>query len=162
MSAATRTKACIKAMEEAHLAAVAALEASLSPLPWLHQHFSDSLKVGFPAWVVEEENSGRIVAYLVLMLAVDEIHILNVGVAKDRQGLGIGGHLMSFAIAWARKNGGVRMILEVRPSNTRARALYARCGFAQIGLRKDYYDAEGGKEDALCLALELGEKTETP
>lgn len=140
-------------MTERHLEAVVALEASLAPFPWLRQHFSDSLKVGFPAWVVEED--GCVIGYLVLMQAVDEIHILNIGIARQRQGCGLGGQLMAFAIAWARRNGGTRMILEVRPSNAPARALYQRCGFAQIGRRKNYYDAEGGKEDALCLALDL-------
>ena len=47
------------------------------------------------------------------------------------------------------------MLLEVRPSNAAARALYERAGFERIALRRGYYPAESGREDALLLALRL-------
>jgi len=49
------------------------------------------------------------------------------------------------------------VFLEVRPSNPHAIALYQSVGFAQVGLRKGYYQAEGGREDALVLKLDLAE-----
>ena len=47
------------------------------------------------------------------------------------------------------------MFLEVRPSNTRAVALYQQSGFNEIGLRKNYYDSKSGREDALVMARYL-------
>ena len=47
------------------------------------------------------------------------------------------------------------ILLEVRPSNEAARALYAAAGFTEIGIRKGYYPDGGGREDAVVLQLEL-------
>ncbi|MGZ8155124.1 MAG: ribosomal protein S18-alanine N-acetyltransferase, partial [Burkholderiales bacterium] len=49
-----------------------------------------------------------------------------------------------------------RAFLEVRPSNTAARALYARSGFSEIGRRRDYYPAQEGREDAVVMELAFG------
>ena len=46
--------------------------------------------------------------------------------------------------------------LEVRPSNDEAIGLYESCGFVSLGIRKDYYKAIDGREDALVLVLDLG------
>ena len=48
------------------------------------------------------------------------------------------------------------MFLEVRPSNVRAVDIYDRYGFAEIGRRKNYYEATGGtREDAIVMRLSL-------
>jgi ribosomal-protein-alanine N-acetyltransferase len=47
------------------------------------------------------------------------------------------------------------MLLEVRPSNTAGIALYEQMGFKRIGMRKDYYPARGGREDAIMLEREV-------
>ena len=45
--------------------------------------------------------------------------------------------------------------LEVRPSNAAGLRLYERFGFKQLGVRKDYYPAMTGREDALFLGLSI-------
>ena len=45
--------------------------------------------------------------------------------------------------------------LEVRPSNLAAIRLYQRLGFEQIGIRRGYYQAPDGREDAIVLKREL-------
>jgi ribosomal-protein-alanine N-acetyltransferase len=47
------------------------------------------------------------------------------------------------------------LYLEVRPSNTRAVNLYERLGFEGIALRRDYYPADQGREDALVMRMIL-------
>jgi ribosomal-protein-alanine N-acetyltransferase len=41
--------------------------------------------------------------------------------------------------------------LEVRPSNTAAGRLYLSLGFEQVGIRRGYYQATMGREDAQVL-----------
>jgi [ribosomal protein S18]-alanine N-acetyltransferase len=67
----------------------------------------------------------------------------------------LGQAFLSFLADLARERHCERMLLEVRQSNTRARALYERNGFAEIGMRKDYYPARQGRENAIVLERRL-------
>jgi ribosomal-protein-alanine N-acetyltransferase len=135
--------------------AVYALECSVFPHPWSRANFVDSLASGYDAWVLrgpEDELAG----YFLLMIAVDEAHLLDVAVAAPRQGRGLGRYLLDRIVARAR---GLRMasiLLEVRPSNERALQVYQRYGFAEIGRRKGYYPAhEGRREEAIVMRYML-------
>jgi ribosomal-protein-alanine N-acetyltransferase len=55
----------------------------------------------------------------------------------------------------ARELGAMQMYLEVRASNNAAKYLYYRAGFNEVGLRKNYYQAKKGREDAVVFAKEL-------
>jgi len=44
---------------------------------------------------------------------------------------------------------------EVRVSNRAAYNLYTKLGFDEIGMRKAYYPARYGREDAIILARDL-------
>ena len=81
-------------------------------------------------------------------------HLLNIGVARQHQGKGLGARLLRHVMASAMHHGGLRMFLEVRPGNARAVDLYRQFGFRQIGRRKDYYPARDGREDALIFEKE--------
>ena len=90
-----------------------------------------------------------------MTMGVGEAHILNISVAPDEQGKGVGRRMMEILIETA-KGEAETMFLEVRPSNPGAIALYQKLGFNEIGVRKGYYPAENnGREDAIMLALEL-------
>ncbi|MDR0576439.1 MAG: ribosomal protein S18-alanine N-acetyltransferase [Candidatus Accumulibacter sp.] len=123
--------------------------------PWSRANFVDSIGGGHSCWICRA--GGEIAGYFVLMLAVDEAHLLNIGVAERRQGAGLGARLLRHAMDAARHGGAATLLLEVRPSNARALALYRHFGFRQIGLRRGYYPAAGGREDALVLARGLEE-----
>jgi [ribosomal protein S18]-alanine N-acetyltransferase len=47
------------------------------------------------------------------------------------------------------------MLLEVRPTNEAALRLYQRYGFERIGVRRGYYPAHGGREDAIVMRISL-------
>ena len=96
-----------------------------------------------------------IVLTLVLMMVLDEAHILNISVCRSRQGCGLGRQLLQHLGEVARKAGGSQILLEVRPSNESALALYRKVGFEMIGRRKGYYPACNGREDALVMRLPL-------
>jgi len=140
-------------MAEPDLEAVAALEAGLQPFPWTRGNFADSLHAGYSAWVARL--GGELIGFSVVMRVLDEAHLLNIGVAGKYQGQGHGARLLRNAMEVARMAGTLRMFLEVRPSNERAVELYRHFGFLQLGVRRDYYPATVGREDALVFEKEL-------
>ncbi|HEX5344464.1 MAG TPA: ribosomal protein S18-alanine N-acetyltransferase [Duganella sp.] len=138
-------------MQKSDLADVYALEQSVYPHPWSMANFEDSLSSNYEAWVLRDRD-GDLLGYFLLMAVVDEAHLLNVAVSADKQGQGLGRFLLNQAVACARGLGMESVLLEVRPSNTRALQIYERYGFKQIGRRKGYYPAAGGqREDAIVM-----------
>jgi ribosomal-protein-alanine N-acetyltransferase len=130
---------------------VHALEQSVFPHPWSRANFLDSLASGYDAWVLREQG-GALAGYFLLMYAVDEAHLLDVALAAPRQRAGLGRYLLDRATARARQQGMESVLLEVRPSNLRALAVYRAYGFTEIGRRKGYYPAhEGQREDAIVM-----------
>lgn len=140
-------------MAAGDLDAVAALEAQLQAFPWTRGNFADSLQAGHSVWVVRI--GGELVGFSVVMAVLDEAHLLNIGIAPRHQGQGFGARLLRNAMECARLGGANKMFLEVRPSNARAVELYQHFGFRRIGLRKGYYPALGGREDALIFDKDL-------
>nr|HNH90617.1 ribosomal protein S18-alanine N-acetyltransferase [Thiobacillaceae bacterium] len=93
--------------------------------------------------------------YWIMMMAVGEGHILNCCVAPAWQGRGFGRQLVEHLIETARAHKTEFLFLEVRPSNRKALGLYQRLGFETVGLRKGYYPADQGHEDAIVMRLNL-------
>lgn len=122
---------------------------------WTRGIFEDCLRVGYACWGAEE--GGLLAGYGILTVAVGESHLLNLAVDPRHQGHGLGRLLLEHMLAAARRWGAECMFLEVRPSNVRARSLYARAGFSEFGRRRGYYPAGqgGAREDALVLCRRL-------
>ncbi|MBL8339926.1 MAG: ribosomal protein S18-alanine N-acetyltransferase [Rubrivivax sp.] len=142
-----------RTMGVADLDAVMALEVRAYSHPWSRGNFVDSLAAGHLAqtwW-----SADALVGYIVAMPGVDELHLLNLTVAPAWQGRGHGSALLSEVLRQARSRQLPTVWLEVRASNERALALYARRGFEQVGLRRGYYPAHGGREDAVVMRLTL-------
>jgi ribosomal-protein-alanine N-acetyltransferase len=140
-------------MNEHYLDAVAALEATLQAFPWSRGNFADSLVAGYSVWVLRL--GGELIGFSVVMRIIDEAHLLTIGVCKRYQGQGYGARMLRHAMECARLGGASKLFLEVRPSNERAVELYRHFGFHQIGVRKGYYPAVAGREDALVFDKEL-------
>ncbi|MCW5592108.1 MAG: ribosomal protein S18-alanine N-acetyltransferase [Burkholderiales bacterium] len=153
MSALLRPEVGYRRIRSADLAAVAELEKSLYAFPWSLGNFRDSVEAGYDCWVACEGE--RVVAYAILMVALDEAHLLNIAVAAPWQNRGIGRAFLDFMLGVARQAKCQIVYLEVRPSNLAARHLYRQAGFQQIAIRPSYYPAHGGREDALFLGITL-------
>jgi ribosomal-protein-alanine N-acetyltransferase len=150
-------------LSDADVPEVTAMErvACVHPLhAWTDENYRSSLRAGYWARVLCEADTGRVVAVCVAMDGVDEVHLLNIAVALDCHGRGLARALMAELVWHCRQCRAEALWLEVRPSNTRARALYLREGFADVGLRKRYYPAASGREDALVMRrlIELSEE----
>lgn len=132
---------------------VAAIEREVYAFPWTVGNFRDCLASGYDMWGIDD--GGELIAYAIVMFALDEAHLLNLAVASGHQRRGIGRYLMEKMMALARGRGATMIYLEVRPSNSNARTLYDQLGFRQIAIRPNYYPSRAGREDALLLAAKL-------
>ncbi len=153
MSAVPIPQLHYRRMRAADLAEVARLEKSLYEYPWSLGNFRDSVTAGYDCWVAAHGEA--VIGYAVLMVALDEAHLLNFAVAGEWQNQGIGRGFLGHMIQVARDAGAQIVYLEVRPSNNAARHLYRKLGFQQIAIRPEYYPAAHGREDALFLGLTL-------
>lgn len=153
MSAVLKSGIELRPMVEADLPAVMAIEAEIYAFPWTQGNFRDSLAAGYGCW--NYVCDGRLTGYGVVMLAADEAHLLNLSVAATDQRQGHGSLLLQRLCAFSRERGARLLYLEVRPSNLVALRLYQRHGFERVGVRRDYYPALLGREDALILTLPL-------
>lgn len=140
-------------MREEDLEQIATSERVIYPFPWSLTNFSDALASGYSCWVMRHE--GILIAYGVVMVVLDETHLLNISVLPSSQRQGVGSRLLSFLQEQARQHGAAQMFLEVRVSNGVAHGFYLRRGFSEIGRRKAYYPAENGREDAIVMRCQL-------
>ena len=135
------------------LDAIMEIERSAYAFPWSQGIFRDCLRVGYCCWCYEV--NGEIHGYGVMSVAAGESHILNLTVRPESQRQGIGMKLMKHFMQLACRHNADTIMLEVRPSNVAAIKLYEKMGFNEIGVRRNYYPAGEGREDALLLALSL-------
>lgn len=141
-------------MTLADLDAVLALEQSVYPFPWTRGNFVDSLVAGHVTRLLRAR-SGALLAYSVALPGVDEMHLLNLTVAPAAQGRGLARALLDALVAQCRHERCAMLWLEVRESNQRARRVYARYGFEEVGLRRGYYPAAVRREDAIVMRLPI-------
>lgn len=139
---------------DADLDAIMEIERRAYAFPWTRSILHDCLRVGYSCWLYEI--NGVIHGYGVMSSAAGEAHILNLCVRPESQGQGLGRKMLTHFIALAGRHGVDTLLLEVRPSNPAALALYQDLGFNEVGVRKDYYPAEQGRENAIILALAIG------
>ncbi len=134
--------------------AVVALERASYPFPWSEGIFRDCLRVGYYCCVVELDH--LLIGHAAMSSGAGEAHVLNLCVDERYRCRGIGGALLEHLLEFAQSVGASDVYLEVRPSNTAAVRLYQSQGFTQIGIRKGYYQAVGGREDAVVLRRKMG------
>ena len=143
----------IRPMMEIDLPEVAAVELRSYAFPWSENIFRDCLRVGYTCRALDL--AGRVIGYGVMSVGAGEAHILNVCVRDEFRNLGFGRRLLEHLLERAAAAGVAEAFLEVRPSNLAAIRLYQRLGFEQIGIRRGYYQAPDGREDAIVLKLDL-------
>lgn len=129
------------------------IERKIYDFPWSQGNFTDSLQGGYHCRVSEQDDG--ITGYGVMMLAANEAHLLNLAIAAQWQGRGLGREALGHMIDVARVHRAEVMFLEVRSANIVARRLYATSGFRVLTIRKNYYPAVHGRENAVLMELVL-------
>ena len=135
------------------LAEVIKIESACQVAPWSEDVFKRCLEAGITGWMIEIDK--RIVGFILIILQLDEVHILNFCVHPDYQRLGHGEQLLSYMLQYFKHPINKLVYLEVRRSNQHAIKLYEKVGFKKIGERKDYYSLLDQREDALVFAMHL-------
>ena len=152
MSAVVKSRPLnIRPMLADDIAEILVIETFAYEFPWSEAIFIDCLRVGYCCWVLET-GPATIDGYGVMSVAAGECHILNLCVRQQLQGSGYGSQLLEFLLDIAVKHKADTAFLEVRPSNEAARHLYAKAGFNEVGMRRNYYPTRQGREDAIIMA----------
>jgi len=140
-------------MAEADIDQVLEIEQQIYQYPWTRGIFKDCLGMEYSCWVYTQDF--QIVAYGIVSIAAEESHLLNLSVHPEVQRTGLGRKMLDTLISVAQRNRVDTVLLEVRPSNHAALALYFGEGFNEVGVRRNYYPSTDGREDALVLARAL-------
>jgi ribosomal-protein-alanine N-acetyltransferase len=140
-------------MTDADLQVIMEIEHCAYSHPWSAAIFQDCLRVGYCCWILELDR--EIIGYCVMSVGAGESHLLNLCIKPELQNKGYGALLLDYMLDIARSHHADTAFLEVRPSNQNAIRLYQRAGFDEVGMRRDYYPAFIGREDALILARSL-------
>jgi [ribosomal protein S18]-alanine N-acetyltransferase len=139
----------IRPMNELDVPMVVEIERAAYQFPWSEGIFRDCLRVGYVCRVVDVE--GETAGYGIMSVGAGEAHILNVCIHDEYRGRGFARKVLVYLLDRARTSGMYEAFLEVRPSNTAAARLYHSMGFEQVGVRRGYYQASVGREDAAVL-----------
>ncbi|MDD4801491.1 MAG: ribosomal protein S18-alanine N-acetyltransferase [Syntrophomonas sp.] len=138
----------IRKMTEQDLDQVMIIEKEAFTLPWSRQSYEAELKNQYADYFVCD-SAGDVAAYAGMWTVFEESHITNVAVGKKFRCQGMGRRLMLEEEKIARAKNAERILLEVRPSNLAAIALYQGLGFFPANIRKNYYS--DNQEDALIM-----------
>ncbi len=140
----------LRPMREHDLARVLEVERRAYEFPWTAGIFGDCLRAGYCCWSLLLGET--LIGYAIMVVTLDEAHILNICVDPEYHRRGHAQRLLDQLLALAVRHRASMVFLEVRPTNVAARHLYMRNGFSQIALRRGYYPAREGREDALVLS----------
>ncbi len=152
-NALLQEKAWIREMLSCDLNRVIMIEREIFLFPWSVGNFADSINAGYFCRVLEQTDA--FLGYGVMMMGPDEAHILTIGIAAEWQNKGWGSKLLQHFIQFARQQRVKSILLDVRESNQGAAHLYKQIGFRQIAIRKGYYPAMCGREDAIVMQFIL-------
>ncbi len=153
-----------RAMTNFDLGAVLEIEKELFPDPWNLAQFKEELS-GVPKtrsyFVVETGATPKVIAFAGLYCPGGgaDADIQTISVSAQYQGNGIGQGLLDLLINAAIERAAPAVFLEVRAENEQARALYAKNGFVQISVRKNYYknaQPRSKRSDAIIMQKTLG------
>lgn len=151
----------VRPLREADLPDVLEIERTGYSFPWAESVFRDCFRPNYRLWGIEV--LGELVGYAVVAYMVDDAHLLNLCVVRQRRRSGLARSLLRHLITEAASEGMAQVVLEVRVSNHSAAGLYTSEGFSDIGRRPGYYPASSGREDARVLSLPLtGPSAEGP
>ena len=140
-------------MNADHLDEVVELERICFSTPWSRNMLAEELDNACSAFLVAEDDAGKVVGYAGLQVILDEGYITNVAVRPECRRNGVAGKLLQVFLDFGQANHLACLTLEVRASNYDAIALYGSRGFRSVGRRKNYY--EHPREDAIIMTKEF-------
>ncbi len=151
-SKANESAVVIRLMSDADVDRICALEKEIFPDPWPRSAFVEQLDLDGWGTIVAELN-GVVVGYACYMMVANESHLTNIAVDPIWRRKSVAKTLLEHILQIVVANACDILLLEVRPSNTEARAFYERYGFKELYRRRNYYRRP--VEDALVMVRHL-------
>jgi ribosomal-protein-alanine N-acetyltransferase len=139
-------------MSEEHIASLAHIERECFSTPWSDKALADELKNSHGRFFVALCN-GKVAGYIGAHNVVGEVYITNVAVSGAFRRQGVATALIKELVKISKDENADFITLEVRESNTSARALYKKQGFEEVGTRKAFY--ESPRENAVLMTVNL-------
>jgi ribosomal-protein-alanine N-acetyltransferase len=136
----------------ADLPSIVTIEQTAEKFPWTEKMLHDCLNDNYHFWVIKKQE--EIIGFIIFQIYAYEGHIHNIVIKKNKQNQGIGGILLLNTLDFMQKQKVEKTFLEVRRSNQKALNLYKKVGFQAISIRKNYYQSENGREDAIVLTVD--------
>lgn len=151
---------CVDFMRMEDLSEVVAIEEASGLNRWGYDSYQRELHTNPDSVMLVARSPhlpGRgVIGFFAGWTVADEMHINNIAAHPDYRRLGVGRHLMEFAINEGMMRGVTFVLLEVRASNETAQMLYRKLGFTYISRRRDYYRQP--TEDAFVMKLKLSSR----
>lgn len=144
----------IYSLQPSDLTAAYGIEQRSHAFPWSEKTFASNQ--GERYFNLRLDVDGEMAAFAVTQVVLDEATLFNIAVSPDYQRRGLGRTLLEHLISELEKRAVTTLWLEVRASNQAAIALYECLGFNEVTIRRNYYPAKDGREDAIVMALPLG------
>lgn len=143
----------LRLMDESHFDTIAMIDQATALMPWPERIIRQCLRDDYVNQLLMFQ--GQAIGFSICSTGAGEAHLQNIAIHPDHQGKGYGRWLLSKTVEILSQQGLHQLFLEVRASNKSAIKLYQRFGFENIGLRKGYYDAPVGREDAYVYLLAI-------
>ncbi len=102
------------------------------------------------------EQQGKMVGFAIVQTVLDEATLFNIAIDPAHQRQGLGRILLEEILSQLEARDVFTLWLEVRASNRGAISLYESLGFNEVSIRRNYYPAASGREDAIIMALPIG------
>ncbi len=147
-----------RTMTARDIRAVRRIERAAFEDAWPARTFETELRNGFADYflAVLPGVPEQVIGYAGVWFMPEQLHLVTIGVLPDQQGRGVGSRLLLEVFARAERAELSTIALEVRASNERALALYARFGLERVGTRRGYYQ-DNGEDAAVMLTRDLAD-----
>ena len=137
---------------EKDISQIADLEAKVFPDAWTEQSIYETF-CQEQAFIAMAELDEEMVGYCIVYYVLDEGEIARIAVDEKARRKGVGRRLLDYVCECCKEKQIERLLLDVRESNTGARAFYQQYGFAEDGIRKNFYDQP--KENAILMSKNI-------
>ncbi|NTS77125.1 ribosomal protein S18-alanine N-acetyltransferase [Catenovulum sp. SM1970] len=141
------------ALSEADIEAIFKIEQACHQVPWSLNTISSCFGPRYYCLGLKQNN--QLLGFAFFEHICGEATLMDIAIAPNHQGQGLGRALLNQGIDWCRTQGNQLLWLEVRVSNDNAISLYQQLGFSEVAVRENYYPCKTGKEDALVMSLSL-------
>lgn len=142
----------VRSMKESDVEAVSRLEKLYFTDAWSEKSILETLKQPH-AFILVAEEDDELIGYCIVYLAMDEAEIARIAVDASKRKRGVGQELLRATCRTGIQQGVERLLLDVRESNEAALNLYRSFGFAEDGIRKNFY--ENPKEHAVLMSMSI-------